>query len=65
MKTGKINWNKLDKHKKSIMNYYNYEGLDAAIDYSKGILGLQYGEFTKYKPRIRRKLREFRKENKK
>lgn len=61
-KTGPIQWSKLDKHKKSIMDFYKREGLDGAISYSQGILHLQRGELTKYTPRIRAKLRKFRKE---
>ncbi len=55
----KINWEKLKKNKKSIVNFRKKEGLEGAIHYSEGLLGLERGEYTKNRPRIKRIIMSF------
>lgn len=54
MKAQKIDWSKLEKNKKIIANWKKLYGTERAINFSQGILGLQYGEYTKNKERIRK-----------
>jgi hypothetical protein len=59
-KTGQINWNKLNSPdvKKAVSNIKKNKGTQAAINYVEGYLGLQYGEYGKYKPRIKKYLQK-------
>lgn len=55
----KIDFKKLNKFKKSIIAKRKKSGLQSAINFSEGILGLRRGEFMKHRPKIRTIIKKF------
>ena len=55
----KIKWNKLKQFEKSIAEKRKQNGLQSAVNYSEGILGLRRGEYIKNRPKIKRIIKKF------
>lgn len=54
----KLNWSKLEKHKNTILNKWKRGGLMNAVYYCEGLLNLERGEFLKYRPKIKEKIKQ-------
>jgi hypothetical protein len=57
MVTKKIDWKKLERlerFKKKISDWKKLYGTESTIKFCQGLLGLRYGEYGKYKERIRK-----------
>jgi len=55
---GKINWNLIKEYKTDIKDFKKRNGTQRAIYFVQGILGLKYGELTKYNERIRKEIKK-------
>ena len=55
----KIIWSRLKRHKNTIIRKRKKEGLQQAVYFSEGILGLKRGEYLKYSPKIKRIIKKF------
>lgn len=55
----KINWKKLNQFRESIVKKRKDSGLQSAVNYSEGILGLRRGEYLKNRPKIKRIVKSF------
>ena len=55
----KINWENIKRNKLGISRYKKKYGTQRAIYYTEGILGIKSGELLKYRPKIRRLIKNF------
>ncbi len=57
----KIEWTKINRYKKKILEHWRKEGKLRTVYYVEGILGLQYGELIKNRKKILKYLNQIKK----